>query len=34
MAENQQKLIHTFGALAELGSEVAHKQNFQEIACP
>lgn len=31
MAENQQKLIHTFGALAELGSEVAHKQNFQEM---
>lgn len=29
--ENQQKLIHTFGALAELGSEVAHKQNFQEM---
>lgn len=31
MAENQQKLIHTFGALAELGSEIAHKQNFQEM---
>jgi len=31
MAENQQKLIHAFGALAELGSEVAHKQNFQEM---
>ncbi len=31
MAENQQKLIHTFGALAELGHEVAHKQNFQEM---
>jgi HD-GYP domain-containing protein (c-di-GMP phosphodiesterase class II) len=29
--ENQQKLIHTFGALAELGAEVAHKQNFQEM---
>lgn len=29
--ENQQKLIHTFGALAELGNEVAHKQNFQEM---
>lgn len=29
--ENQQKLIHTFGALAELGSEVAGKQNFQEM---
>jgi HD-GYP domain-containing protein (c-di-GMP phosphodiesterase class II) len=31
MSENQQKLIHTFGALAELGQEVAHKQNFQEM---
>ena len=31
MSENQQKLIHTFGALAELGSEVAQKQNFQEM---
>ncbi len=31
MAENQHKLIHTFGALAELGQEVAHKQNFQEM---
>ncbi|MCU1289635.1 MAG: hypothetical protein JWN60_1864 [Acidobacteria bacterium] len=31
MAENQQKLIHTFGALAELGSEVSQKQNFQEM---
>jgi HD-GYP domain-containing protein (c-di-GMP phosphodiesterase class II) len=31
MAENQQKLIHTFGALAELGYEVAHKRNFQEM---
>ncbi|MDQ3322284.1 MAG: HD-GYP domain-containing protein [Acidobacteriota bacterium] len=30
MAENQ-KLIHTFGALAELGHAVAHKQNFQEM---
>ena len=29
--ENQQKLIHTFGALAELGHEVAQKQNFQEM---
>ena len=29
--ENQHKLIHTFGALAELGQEVAHKQNFQEM---
>ncbi len=31
MAENQQKLIHTFGALAELGSEVADKRNFQDM---
>ena len=31
MPENQQKLIHTFGALAELGSEIANKQNFQEM---
>lgn len=30
MAENQ-KLIHTFGALAEIGNEIAHKQNFQEM---
>jgi GAF domain-containing protein len=29
--ENQQKLIHTFGALAEIGSEIAQKQNFQEM---
>jgi len=29
--ENQQKLIHTFGALAELGQEITHKQNFQEM---
>jgi HD-GYP domain-containing protein (c-di-GMP phosphodiesterase class II) len=31
MSEKQHKLIHTFGALAELGHEVAHKQNFQEM---
>ena len=31
MAENQQKLIHTFGALAELGNEVSQKNNFQEM---
>ena len=31
MPENQHKLIHTFGALAELGNEVAHKNNFQEM---
>lgn len=29
--ENQQKLIHTFGALAEIGSEITQKQNFQEM---
>ena len=29
--ENKQKLIHTFGALADLGNEIAHKQNFQEM---
>ncbi len=29
--ENQQKLIHTFGALAELGHEVSQKNNFQEM---
>ena len=31
MVKNQQKLIHTFGALAELGSEVADKQNFEDM---
>lgn len=31
MPENQQKLIHTFGALADLGNEIAHKNNFQEM---
>ncbi len=31
MAENQQKLIHAFGALAELGGEVADKRNFQDM---
>lgn len=30
MAENKHKLIHTFGALAELGQEVSYKQNFQD----
>jgi putative nucleotidyltransferase with HDIG domain len=29
--ENQQKLVHTFGALAELGSEIVQKQSFQEM---
>jgi HD-GYP domain-containing protein (c-di-GMP phosphodiesterase class II) len=31
MPENQQKLIHTFGALAELGHEVSQKNSFQEM---
>ncbi len=31
MSENQQKLVHTFGALAELGYEVSQKNNFQEM---
>lgn len=30
MIEQQQKLIHAFGALAELGNEVANKNSFQE----
>lgn len=30
MIENRHKLIHAFGALAELGQEVANKNNFQE----
>lgn len=30
MTEEKHKLIHTFGALAELGQEVSNKQNFQE----
>lgn len=30
MAENRSKLIHTFGALAELGQEVADRNSFQE----
>ncbi len=30
MAEERHKLVHTFGALAELGQEVSNKQNFQE----
>ncbi len=29
-AESRSKLIHTFGALAELGHEVASRSNFQE----
>ncbi len=31
MSENQQKIVHTFSALAELGQEVAYKNNFQEM---
>jgi HD-GYP domain-containing protein (c-di-GMP phosphodiesterase class II) len=31
MPENQQKLIHTFGAFAELGHEVSQKNDFQEL---
>ena len=30
MIEERTKLIHAFGALAELGQEVANKNNFQE----
>ncbi|HMT06564.1 MAG TPA: GAF domain-containing protein [Pyrinomonadaceae bacterium] len=30
MIEDRHKLIHAFGALAELGSEVANKNSFQE----
>ncbi len=30
VAENRNKLVHTFGALADLGQEVANKNNFQE----
>ncbi len=30
MAENDSKLIHAFGALAELGQEITNKNNFQE----
>jgi HD-GYP domain-containing protein (c-di-GMP phosphodiesterase class II) len=29
-AENRSKLVHTFGALAELGHEIANKNSFQE----
>jgi HD-GYP domain-containing protein (c-di-GMP phosphodiesterase class II) len=31
MRENENKLIHTFGALAELGQEVTSRQSFQEM---
>ncbi|MBK6750400.1 MAG: hypothetical protein IPG67_10395 [Acidobacteria bacterium] len=30
MIEQRHKLIHAFGALSELGQEVANKNNFQE----
>lgn len=30
MAESKHKLIHTFGALAELGQEVSYKQSFHD----
>lgn len=30
LAEDKHKLVHTFGALAELGHEVSNRQNFQE----
>ncbi|MBP7415692.1 MAG: HD-GYP domain-containing protein [Pyrinomonadaceae bacterium] len=30
MAEHDHKLIHAFGALAELGQEITNKNNFQE----
>jgi HD-GYP domain-containing protein (c-di-GMP phosphodiesterase class II) len=31
MMENPYKFVHTFGALADLGEEVAYKTNFQEM---
>lgn len=31
MSESQQKLVHTFSALADIGQEVAHKYNFHEM---
>jgi len=30
IAEDKSKLIHTFGALAEIGQEIANKNDFQE----
>ena len=30
MAEDTQKIIHAFGALADLGQAVADKNDFQE----
>lgn len=31
MPETQQTLVHTFSALADIGQEVAHKNNFHEM---
>ena len=31
MSENPNKFVHTFAALADLGQEVAHTNNFQEM---
>ncbi len=31
MKENQNKLIYTFGALAELGQEITNRQSFQDM---
>lgn len=31
MSQDQHKLIHTFSALADIGQEVTHKNNFQEM---
>ncbi|HEX8738374.1 MAG TPA: HD domain-containing phosphohydrolase [Pyrinomonadaceae bacterium] len=31
MSENPYKFVHTFGALADIGQEVAHGRNFQEM---
>lgn len=30
LADERNRLVHTFGALAELGQEISNKQNFQE----
>ena len=30
IADERNKLVHTFGALAEIGEEICHKQNFHE----
>src|SRR5688500_19238874 len=31
MKDNENKLIYTFGALAELGQEITNRQSFQEM---